>query len=105
MINSLQTFKQRIVLVGGGHAHAVALRMFAMTPLRGADIILISEASRSAYSGMLPGFVEGRYTNDEIHIDLRRLALASGATFIQAKANGLNLDTKQIHFEDHPALA
>ncbi len=105
MTNSLQTFKQRIVLVGGGHAHAVALRMFAMAPLRGADIVLISETSRSAYSGMLPGFVEGRHSEGEIYIDLRRLALASGAKFIQAKANGLNLDTKQIHFEDHPALA
>ena len=105
MTHWLQTFNKRVVLVGGGHAHAVALRMFAMAPLRGADILLISETSRSAYSGMLPGFVEGRHSDDEIHIDLRRLAHASGATFIQARANGLNLDTNQIYFEDHPAVA
>jgi len=100
-----QTVNQRILLVGGGHANAVALRMLAMAPLPGTDLVLISDASRSAYSGMLPGFVEGRYTEAELFIDLRRLASACGARFIQATANGLDPSAKRVFFSDHPGLA
>ncbi len=43
-----------LVFVGGGHAHALALRMLAMRPVRGLRISLISPASHTPYSGMLP---------------------------------------------------
>ena len=36
-----------LVLVGGGHAHALVLRMLAMNPVPGARLTLISERNRS----------------------------------------------------------
>ena len=42
-----------LVFVGGGHAHALALRMLAMDPIAGLRITLISPASHTPYSGML----------------------------------------------------
>ena len=104
MKQQVQPVNQRILLVGGGHANAVALRRFAMAEVPGTDLVLISDASRSAYSGMLPGFVEGRYSEAELFIDLRRLASACGARFIQATANGLDPESKRVFFSDHPAL-
>ena len=47
---------------------------------------------------MLPGHVAGHYTDDEIHIDLRRLTLAAGARFIRAAVNGVDLADQEIQF-------
>jgi selenide,water dikinase len=84
-----------IVLVGGGHAHVHALKMFGMPPLKnilqenGIQVTLISSSSLTPYSGMLPGFIAGHYTRDEIHLDLRKLCSFSGIRFIHAAANGI----------------
>jgi hypothetical protein len=50
-----------LVLVGGGHAHVLALRMLAMRPLAGLRVTLVSESVDTPYSGMLPGMVAGHY--------------------------------------------
>src|SRR6185369_13823117 len=46
---------RHLVLVGGGHAHVSVLRSFAMQPVEGAHVTVVSAASQSAYSGMVPG--------------------------------------------------
>jgi selenide, water dikinase len=94
-----------LVLVGGGHAHVEVLRRFAMRPLSGARITLISEHSTSAYSGMLPGHVAGHYDAEDIHIDLRRLANVAGARFVRARVTGLDVDAQTVNFEGRPPLA
>lgn len=43
-----------------------------------------------ACSGMLPGYVSGFYSYDDVHIDLSRLARFSGARLVQAEACGLD---------------
>lgn len=94
-----------LVLIGGGHAHVEVLRRFAMQPVTGTRITLVSEASTSPYSGMLPGHVAGHYDSEEIHIDLRRLAAVSGARFIRARVSGLDPDSRVLLFENRPSLA
>ena len=68
---------QDLIMVGGGHSHALALRMLAMKPVPGLRLTLVSPDSLSAYSGMLPGLVAGHYRLEETHIDLRRLCQAA----------------------------
>uniref|UniRef100_UPI0035197BE7 hypothetical protein n=1 Tax=Nioella sp. TaxID=1912091 RepID=UPI0035197BE7 len=50
-----------IVLVGGGHTHALVLRMWAMAPLPGVRLTLVNPGPTAPYSGMLPGHVAGHY--------------------------------------------
>ena len=40
---------------------------------------------------MLPGYLSGYYTHDDVHIDLARLARFAGARFVHAEAAGLDL--------------
>ncbi|WP_237067502.1 selenide, water dikinase SelD [Microbulbifer guangxiensis] len=95
---------QDLVLVGGGHAHAIVLQMWAMRPLRGVRLILVSPQSQTAYSGMLPGMVAGHYDRDETHIDLARLCRAAGARFIRARVEGIDPELRTIAMPDRPEL-
>ena len=93
-----------LVLVGGGHAHALALRMLAMRPVEGLRITLISPASHTPYSGMLPGLVAGHYSFEQAHIDLRRLCRWAGVRFIAGEVNGLDPATRQLSLAGRPSI-
>ena len=64
------TLHRDLVFVGGGHSHALALRMIAMQPIEGLRVTFISPDSHTPYSGMLPGLVAGHYTFEDTHICL-----------------------------------
>ena len=91
--------QREIVLVGGGHAHALLIRAWGMDPLPGARLALVSENVLTPYSGMLPGLVAGHYTADEIHVDLRKLCAWAGVRFVEARMTGLDLDARTLAFE------
>ena len=96
---------KHLVLVGGGHAHALALRGFAVNHEPGLRITLVSPERDSPYSGMLPGHVAGLYDRDEMHIDLERLALRADADFIRARATGFHGAQKRITLDNGADLA
>ena len=58
-----------LVLVGGGHAHALVLRKWGMAPLPGARLTLVNPGPTAPYSGMLPGHVAGHYSREALDID------------------------------------
>jgi selenide,water dikinase len=93
-----------LVLIGGGHSHAIALRMFGMKPLPGVRLTLISEQSNTPYSGMLPGYVAGFYSYEECHIDLRQLCQFAGAQFYRDRVIGLDLTSNQIICANRPPV-
>ena len=74
MPKNIQPIIKDLVLIGGGHSHAIVLKMFGMNPLPGIRLTLITPASDTPYSGMLPGHIAGFYNHEECHIDLRKLA-------------------------------
>ena len=104
MIHSAAPLAQDLVLVGGGHAHALAMRMWAMKPLPGARLTLISPQPTTPYTGMLPGVVAGHYALEEHVLDLVRLARRAGARFIVDAAIGLDLDAKRVLLSERGAL-
>ncbi len=93
-----------LVLIGGGHSHVAVLKKFAMNPLSGLQITLITRDVHTPYSGMLPGYIAGHYSYDESHIDLRPLAKFCGARLIHASATFLELDKQQVICGDRPAF-
>ncbi|MFP4275312.1 MAG: FAD-dependent oxidoreductase, partial [Paracoccaceae bacterium] len=89
-----------IVLVGGGHTHALVLRRWAMRPLPGARLTLINPGPTAPYSGMLPGHVAGHYDREELDIDLVRLARFAGARLILGRATGLDPEARVVTVAD-----
>lgn len=93
-----------IVLVGGGHSHAVLLRRWAMRPLPGVRLTLICRDTHTPYSGMLPGYIAGHYSHEQVHIDLRTLAQAAGARFFRSEVIGLDRSAGQVLCQGRPPV-
>ena len=100
--------RQRLLLAGGGHSHALLLRMWAMRPgLRpaGTEITLVSRCGSSLYSGMVPGLVAGIYRRRQCAIDLRQLCRQAGVRFVQAEIEGLDGAARRLQLRGRPPLA
>ena len=94
-----------LVLVGGGHSHAIALKQFAMQPLPGVRLTLINDTVHTPYSGMLPGHVAGFYSYDQAHIDLRRLAVFAQAQLYLDRVTDLDLTENKVICANRPPVA
>jgi selenide,water dikinase len=93
-----------LVLIGGGHTHALVLRMWAMNPLPGTRMTVINPDPAAPYTGMLPGLIAGHYRRNELMIDLVRLARFAGARLILDRATGIDRDQRLIHLAGRPPL-
>ncbi|RXV64312.1 selenide, water dikinase SelD [Roseovarius sp. A46] len=89
-----------LVLVGGGHAHALVLRMWGMDPLPGARLTVIDPNPVAPYSGMLPGMVAGHYRQRDLEIDLVRLARFAGARLVVGAVCGIDAEARRITLGD-----
>lgn len=96
---------QDLVLIGGGHSHAIALKQFGMKPLPGVRITVITDVVQTPYSGMLPGYVAGLYDFDECHIDLRPLCNFAQAQIVVDRAIGLDLANQRVLCANRPPIA
>jgi selenide, water dikinase len=96
---------QDLVLIGGGHTHALVLKRWGMQALVGARVTVIDPAPVAAYSGMLPGFVAGHYSGRDLEIDLIRLSRFAGARLILGAATGIDLSTRTVTVEGRPPVA
>jgi selenide, water dikinase len=93
------------VLIGGGHAHVHVLKHFGARPVPGVQVTLIGRDVKTPYSGMIPGFVAGRYSFEECHIDLARLCASTGARLIRGEATGLDRANRQVLLNDQSPVA
>ena len=98
-------FTRDLVLIGGGHTHALVLRSWGMNPLPGVRVTVINPGPTAPYSGMLPGFVAGHYTREELDIDLVKLARFAGARMINGYATGIDKDARTIQVAGRPPIA
>ncbi|MEB3309035.1 MAG: FAD-dependent oxidoreductase [Snowella sp.] len=97
--------KQQLVLIGGGHSHAIALKEWGKKPLPQVELTLITDVLLTPYSGMLPGYIAGFYRFEETHINLQKLAHFAQAQLILTQAMGLDLDKKQVFCADHSPIS
>ena len=95
---------KRLVLLGIGHTNAYIVKEWAKNPIRGCELICISTFPTATYSGMLPGALAGQFADQEWRINIESLCDRSGANLVLANANGIDLTTGELHFEDHPSI-
>ncbi|MGK7878916.1 MAG: selenide, water dikinase SelD [Crocosphaera sp.] len=105
MKSKITQLTHNLVLIGGGHSHAIVLKLWGMKPIPGVRLTLITDRTYTAYSGMLPGQVAGFYDFEETHIDLRCLCQFAGANFYLDTVIDLDLKNKQVICKEHPPIA
>ncbi|MEG3959878.1 FAD-dependent oxidoreductase [Microcoleus sp. herbarium2] len=95
---------KHLVLIGGGHSHAIVLKMFGIQPLPSVRLTLISDVLHAPYSGMLPGHVAGFYGYDECHIDLRSLAKFAGCQILIDRAIAIDINKNLVICQTRPPV-
>ena len=93
-----------LVLIGGGHTHALVLHRWAMHPLPGVRLTVINPDPVAPYTGMLPGFIAGHYAREELDIDLVRLARRAGARLVLGKARGIDREARLVDVPGRPPI-
>lgn len=93
-----------LVLIGGGHTHALVLRRWGMKPLPGVRLTVINPHPTAPYSGMLPGHIAGHYDRAALEIDLVQLARHAGARVILGRAEGIDLAARTVQVPGRPPV-
>lgn len=99
----IERLKQRLVLVGAGNAHLQIIRSLKMRPLEETEVVVISPGE-APYSGMVPGYLAGEYSREEISIDLVKLCSIVGARWVGEEAKSIDLEKRRVLFESRAPL-
>jgi len=94
-----------LVLVGGGHSHVEVIKRFAMRPIPGMRLSVISREVHTPYSGMLPGLIAGHYDFDDVHIDLGPLVRMAGGRLYHNEVTGVDLEKRKINCIARPPVS
>lgn len=100
-----KTQSPHLVLIGGGHSHAIALNLWSQNPIPEVSITLISDVQQTPYSGMLPGHVAGFYSYGETHINLVNLCQKVGVNLIIDRAIALDLANNQVICQNNDPIS
>ena len=92
----------RLLLVGAGHSHLEILRRLILQPLRDVVLTVVSLGPLHHYSGMVPGYLQGTYREDEIAVRVPDLAARAAGHFLAGRAVALRPDRKVVHVQIHP---
>jgi pyridine nucleotide-disulfide oxidoreductase family protein len=87
---------KRLVLAGAGHSHALVLLDLIRAPLRGVEVVVVAPHALAPYSGMVPGWLAGRYAFDEIVVDFARLCAAAGAQWLPGEVDALDPGRRRL---------
>lgn len=93
------------ILAGAGHAHLVAIRRWIADGFRPpAGTLLLSPTPRAWYSGMMPGLVAGRFSEDDCAIELQPLCAACGITLVIGEIIKLDANSQVVTLDHDRSL-
>ena len=93
-----------LILIGGGHSHVQVINHFAMNPIRGLRITLVSDRVEAPYSGMLPSLLAGWYRHEQAHFDLQRICQRAGIRLIIGEVTHVDARKKIVTIHGYPPL-
>ncbi len=93
-----------LLLLGGGHAHALVLLRFKDFVSKNLRVTLVNPSPIHTYSGMVPGVIAGHYAAPDAQIDLARLAARAGVELIQGEVRSIDTGAKQVGLASGEAL-
>lgn len=102
-VPSPTVWKQTVVLVGGGHAHAQVIKEYNHVNVpRWVRVVLIDPLKKASYSGMVPGAVAGQYTPEQTQIQLEPLAKWAGTQYFNASVIDVDPEARVLHLGPSP---
>jgi pyridine nucleotide-disulfide oxidoreductase family protein len=87
---------KRLILAGSGHAHLALLRALASHPLPAVQAVLVAPSRYEIYSGMVPGWIAGHFTLNEIRVDLLPLCRAANVRLIAGRIVGMDAGRRHV---------
>ena len=99
------TKRQKIVLIGGGHAHVQVIKALCKSNRpSNVDVTVIDRVSDATYSGMVPGCVSNLYDVEDTLIRLRPLCEWARTEFICDIVVDIDIDAGVITLKDGDVL-
>jgi pyridine nucleotide-disulfide oxidoreductase family protein len=92
--------RPRVVLVGMGHAHLFVLEAVRSGVLGDVELVVCTATAQHVYSGMLPGWLGGRYALDELSFDVAALVHAAGGSWVAHHVCAIDADARQVTLAD-----
>ncbi len=96
--------RKHLVLLGAGRANLQVLKGLARQTTGDISITLVAPHPYYIESTMLPGYVAGDYTLEDVRVPLDALVEASGATFVPAHVHALDPTTRRVQLSSGDAL-
>jgi pyridine nucleotide-disulfide oxidoreductase family protein len=99
---------KKLVLIGGGHSHAVTLAHLRRAhpkhqPI--ANITLITPHEKTVYSGAVPGYLAGWSDRRACELEVAMLARSVGVAVIIDQVVGLDLKKQLVICQNHEPIA
>lgn len=85
---------KRLLLIGGGPAHAEVLVALAQAATANAEVTVIHPRRQMPWTPLLPGLVAGHHAHEACHYDLAALARAAGAAFVEEPVVAFEADAR-----------
>jgi pyridine nucleotide-disulfide oxidoreductase family protein len=91
--------RTRLLLAGAGHAHLEILRRLILEPLAEVELTVVSLGLLHHYSGMVPGYLQGTYREEEIAVRVPELVARAGGRFVAGRAVGVSPGERWVRVE------
>lgn len=94
-----------LLLAGLGHAHLFVLEAIAKGQFPPCRVIVCTAERSHVYSGMVPGWLGGRYTLAELSIDVAARCAASGVEHEPHHVVAIDAHAKHVRLDDDRVIA